>query len=66
MSSNQIIFIINTYERFKGNLVSVRSSFQIKYGKDISYKTILKVISNTNNAVMKSYRKLNKVTKVAI
>lgn len=66
MSSNQIIFIINTYERFKGNLVSVRSSFQIKYGKDISYETILKIISNTNNAVMKSYRKLNKVTKVAI
>lgn len=60
LSYLEIKFIIKSYKRFNYDLRSVKSSFQIKTGNDISYRDILKVISNVNNLMRISIENHNK------
>lgn len=60
LSYLEIKFIIKSYKRFNGDLRSVKSSFQIKTGNDISYRNILKVISNVNDLMRISIKNHDK------
>ena len=57
LNYEEVQLIVKSYDKFEGNLLSVKSDFYNKTGRNIEYEHIIKVIYKVNSIMKRNVQK---------
>ena len=57
LNYEEVQLIVKSYDKFEGNLLSVKSDFYNKTGRNIEYEHIIKVICKVNSIMKRNVQK---------
>ena len=57
LNYEEVQLIVKSYDKFEGNLLSVKSDFYNKTGRNIEYEHIIKVICKANSIMKRNVQK---------